>query len=154
MDKKMVKMKGHIIPICDGEIWGNKISEYGREHNRLDYHTLVKSMTCDNYILNNCIKFESQAKDFEWELVNGRDTYNPYEEDEDYDEEYEDYEEPIDFYQYFIIDNWGAENFKRYTDEPVYYCEELDIYLLAVSHVGTSWDYVLTEYEIENYEEE
>ena len=36
----------------------------------------------------------------------------------------------------------------RNTDEIVYYCEELDIYLWSITHFGTSWDYVLTNIKL------
>lgn len=49
-----------------------------------------------------------------------------------------------DIYQYFIIDSSGAEILANWTNEIVYYNEELDMYVWCVTHWGTSWNYVLT----------
>lgn len=55
-----------------------------------------------------------------------------------------------DIYQYFIISSNGAEILKEWTDEIVFYNEELDMYVWGVTHFGTGWDYVLTDIKIEN----
>lgn len=53
-----------------------------------------------------------------------------------------------DIYQYYIISYYGAELLKQYTDEIVYYIEELDMYIWGITHCGTSWDYGLTDIKI------
>ena len=50
-----------------------------------------------------------------------------------------------EIFQYYIIDENGAEILKDYTDEIVMYNAELDMYVWCVTHWGTSWDYVLTD---------
>lgn len=60
--------------------------------------------------------------------------------------EEEHYEE---FFQYYIISASGYEILSDYTHETVFYNEKLDLYVWAVSHYGTSWDYVLTEIPVE-----
>lgn len=102
---------------------GNEISAYGQEHNRLDYATFAKAFDA---VLNNNIfgMFEG------WELVNGSD----------YDEENDEY---VEIFQWFIVSDNGAQMIQDYTNEILYYHEELDIYLWGVTHYGTSWDYVL-----------
>ena len=104
---------------------GNKISVYGREHNRLDYATFAKAF---DTVLNNNIfgMFEG------WELVNGSD----------YDEENDEYTE---VFQWFIVSDSGAQMIQDYTNEILYYHDDLDIYLWGVTHYGTSWDYVLMD---------
>ena len=62
--------------------------------------------------------------------------------------EYIDYEY-IDFYQYYIIDSEGAERFSDFTDETIFYIEEDDIYILAVSHCGTAWSGVPSNWKSE-----
>ena len=69
-----------------------------------------------------------------WELENGGET------DED-DEYYE-------IYQWYIISDAGARFLEEYTDEIVYYNEDLDMYLWGITHFGTSWDYVLTDIKL------
>lgn len=58
-----------------------------------------------------------------------------------------------DVFQWYIISGNGAEILKNWTDEIVMYNEELDIYLWGVTHWGTSWDYVLTDIELNCGEE-
>lgn len=45
-----------------------------------------------------------------------------------------------DIYQYYIISSDSAERFAEYTNEIVIYNEELDLYLLCVTHWGTPWE--------------
>ena len=58
-----------------------------------------------------------------------------------------------DVYQYFIIGSGDAERLKEYTNELVYYCEDLDLYILGVCHFGTPWNGVSANWkdEIEEY---
>ena len=49
-----------------------------------------------------------------------------------------------EIFQYYIISEYGADVLEQYTDEIVYYNEQLDLYLWGIDHFGTSWDYVLT----------
>lgn len=106
-----------------------------------------------------------------YEDTNG-DTYNETERDEKIEEleerreELEELEEPTpeelqeleeinediealqeyhynEIYQWYIVDNYGAELCEA-AGETLYYNETLDIYLWGVDHWGTAWDYVLT----------
>lgn len=61
---------------------------------------------------------------------------------------------PPEIFQYYIIDGAGAEILEDYTNEIVFYNEELDLYVWGVTHFGTSWDYVLTDIEINLNKEE
>ena len=108
---------------------GNEISAYGQEHNRLDYATFAKAFDA---VMNNNIFDMSWNIGNGWELVNGSD----------YDEENDEYAE---IFQWFIVSDNGAQMIQDYTDEILYYHEELDIYLWGVTHYGTSWDYVLMD---------
>lgn len=117
--------------------YGYEVSDYGAQHNRVDYRTLAK---CFDAVLCNDIPklfFSTINNEYtEPELINGCD----------YDEENDYY---YDIFQYFVIDNNGADILQRFTDEIVYYIPVLDIYVWGVTHFGTSWDYVLTDIKIE-----
>ena len=106
---------------------GNEISEYGQKHNRLDYATFAKAFDA---VLNNNIF------NMGWEIGNGWELVNGSEFDEETEEEKE-------IFQWFIVSDNGAQMIQDYTNEILYYHEELDIYLWGVTHYGTSWDYVL-----------
>lgn len=55
---------------------------------------------------------------------------------------------PPEVFQWYIVDENGADIIKEYTDDPLYYNEALDMYLWGVTHYGTSWDYVLTDVKL------
>jgi hypothetical protein len=109
---------------------GNEVSAYGQEHERIDYATLAKSF---QHVLNNEIIGVTGWD--AWNIENG-DLF-----DEDDNER--------EIFQYFIIDDNGADILKDYTNEIVLYNNELGMYLWGVTHYGTSWDYVLTDIEID-----
>lgn len=113
--------------IANNYFCGNEISAYGQEHNRLDYATFAKAFDA---VLNNNIFNMGWNIGSGWELVNGSD----------YDKENDEY---VEIFQWFIVSDNGAQMIQDYTDEILYYHEELDIYLWGVTHWGTSWDYVL-----------
>lgn len=108
---------------------GNEISAYGQEHGFLDYATFAKAFDA---VLNNNIFGMG------WEIGNGWEPVNGSMYDEETDEEQE-------VFQWFIVSDNGAQMIQDYTDEILYYHEELDIYLWGVTHWGTSWDYVLMD---------
>lgn len=116
------------IKMYDGLVWGIKVSDYGLEHGYLDYRALSKIL--GEPILNNQIRMVTRHSDFDsWELVLGNDSYD-------------------DIYQEYIISGGAFDFLERYTNEIVYYNQDLDIYLWCVTHFGTSWDYVLTDIEL------
>lgn len=117
------------IKTYDGKVFGFKVSEYGIANGYLDYRTL--SQIVGDMVLNNAIV--PHIGHYEWELVNGCE--------EDEDGWYE-------VYQYYIISDSGYRFLEEYTDEIVYYHEELDMYVWGITHFGTSWDYVLTDIKL------
>lgn len=123
--KKQLKLAGKYF--C-----GNEISNYGKEHGFLDYDTFSRAF---DHVLNNSIFELGQGIGYGWELVNGLDF--------DYEEE-EIIEEP-EVFQWYIVSDSGAQIIQDYTNEILYYHDELDIYLWGVTHWGTGWDHVLTD---------
>lgn len=119
------------MTVYNDSFYGHKISEYGLQNGYIDYATLAKAFDA---VLNNDIIAKTQEIGY-WECVNGTE----------YDEETGDYQE---IYQYYIISQSGFETLQRFTDEIVFYNEELDMYVWGVTHYGTSWDYVLTDIAI------
>lgn len=108
------------------KVYGVKVSNYGLEHGYLDYLTLSKIV--GDTVLNNSIV--PYIGFYEWEVVNGcEETEDGY----------------YEVYQYYIISDFGARFLTEYTDELVYYHEDLDMYVWGITHFGTSWDYVLTD---------
>lgn len=108
----------------------NNLSEYEKQYKTISfYHLLKKIGIYDNMILcNNIINVEENLYD---NIING----------EFYDEESDEYAE---IYQYFLFtaSDFEIELIKENTNLLVFYSEKLDLYVLGVTHFGTSWDYV------------
>ena len=167
---------------------GNKVSDYGLQHGRVDYATLAKSFDA---VLNNEIIAATGWENWEQEngFIDNSDEINALEEkiatleekrerilSTDYENEYQkendldqvdddvriardmiydlqcEQDEQPEIYQYYIISGNGAEILEDYTDEIVFYNNELDMYVWGVTHWGTSWDYVLTNIKCEKVE--
>ena len=150
--------------------YGNKISEYGLEHKRLDYSTLAKAF--DAVMVNNIPALFYSTVNGEYiepELLNGYidnsdaieelqeqiDELDPDEHaakieelQEQIDELEREQEEFPEIYQYFIISQSGAKIIQEYTNDPLYYLPVIDCYVWGVTHWGTSWDYVLTDVKL------
>lgn len=147
--------------------YGNKISDYGIEHGRLDYRTLAKAFDA---VLNNEIIQKTYDVGY-WEQESGFvDNTEEIEEineqiselmlDNENDEHTEEIEElqakveeleeeqensyNEEIYQYYIVSDHGARILEE-INEIVFYNEELDMYVWGVTHYGTAWDYVLTD---------
>ena len=101
------------------------------KYKKLSYKHLLEILD----IYNNMVLCNNITEFHDLRLVNGVD----------FDEENEEYTE---IYQYFIcsISDWALKKAKE-TDLIIYYCNDLDVYVLGVDHFGTSWDYVLTDVE-------
>lgn len=88
---------------------------------RKDYKSMMEELCCDGLVLNNDIMPALISNGFDFDIYCGTD----------YDEE---------VFQYFIINGRDAERLSEYTNELVYYCEPLDLYILGVTHFGTPWN--------------
>jgi len=127
----MSRQEERSIKLYDGKAYGHKVSKYALENGYLDYLTLSK-IVGDCILNNNVYEYAGYEN---WVLESGQEEN----EDGDY----------LEVYQYYIITDSGASFLDEYTDELVYYHEELDMYLWGITHFGTSWDYVLTDIKLE-----
>ena len=107
------------IEMYGGKIYGVTVSNYGIKKGYLDYRTLANIL--DDCILNNTIRDRTMS---DWEIVAGK------------------FENMV--MSDYIISKYGYEFLKEYTDELVFYNENLDVYIWAVTHWGTRWDHVTT----------
>ena len=95
---------------------------------RTTYKDMI-DFCCDSLVLNNDIINELTKHGFYFDTFCGVD----------YDEELDEYTE---VYQYYIINKQDANRLAEYTNELVIYNYGLDLYLLCVTHWGSSWGYV------------
>lgn len=141
---------------------GAKISDYGIEHGRVDYATLVKNIDivmCNDFLnqtydigfweqISGTVDNSDQIEELEEQIeeLEGRSgVEDQIEELENQIEELREEEERYpDVFQWFITDHAGAEVLEL-NNEIIYYNETLGLYLWGVTHWGTSWDYVLTD---------
>lgn len=162
--------------------YGNEASAYAKEEGYLDYATLSKAFegVMNNNIIeataimgyyweqeNGIIDNSDEVEELKDQIEELEDKM--YELDED-SNEYEAFEKEVEemrtrieelqeeanqgeIFQYFIISDNGAEILKDWTNEIVFYNEELDMYVWGVTHWGTSWDYVLTDIKLNCGEE-
>lgn len=116
-------MSKNEIKLFENKAFGVEVSKYGLEHGYLDYESLARII--GDCILNNTIRSET-AED--WEMLTG--TFDGV------------------VFQDYIISEYGYKFLEEYTDEMVFYNEKLDVYIWAVTHFGTGWDYVLTDIKL------
>ena len=109
------------------------LNEYERKHNKISYRRLIERIG-DIWLFNNAPKLSNY--DFEFEIGS------------DYDEEDDEY---VDIYQYYLINvnPYILEKLKGINckDVIIAWSETLEEHILFVTHFGTSWDYVLTNFE-------
>lgn len=117
----------------------NKKEGYYMDTNTVNFKTLTSFLFTDMVLCNNI------TKDYEYFTAELGD---------DYDEETG---ESVEVYQYFIVDydNWRMEQYQKWLEENekesdiiLYYDNRLEVYVLGVTHFGTSWDCVPTSIEI------
>jgi hypothetical protein len=120
------------------------LNEYEREHNKISYRRLINKFFTDMILCNDITKLF-------YNEIGGKYCEPTLELGADYDEETDEY---FDIYQYFIVDfsSYTYSLFEKYREQLgneliLYYIDELDIYILGVTHFGTGWDYVLTDLE-------
>lgn len=114
----------------------NDLNEYEKEHKKISYARLIKYLFSDMILCNDFYKADENFEDY---IESG--SY--------YDEETEEYK---DIYQYFIVNLYSSCTYdfiKKYCNNEIilFYSEKLDLYILGVDHLGTGWDYVLTDFE-------
>ena len=112
------------LVLYGNKVYGVEVSKHGLEHGYLDYKALAEIL--GDCILNNTVRAATME---DWEIFNGE------------------FREMV--FQDYIISEYGYEFLQEFTDELVFYNEKLDMYIWAVTHFGTSWDYVLTDIKLE-----
>ena len=117
--------------------------DYSAEINELqeqinDYESKIDELDSfldnEEYTLEKWQNIRKEISDYESKIDELQDQIN----------DYENYEYP-EIFQYFIVDDNAAKIIKDYTNDPLFYCESLDVYIYGITHYGTSWDYVLTD---------
>lgn len=123
---------------------------------RKSYAAMIE-FCCNTCLLNNEIVPELEKTGFYFDLYCG--DYVAYydengkeitEEEADENENSETYYKEI--YQYYIISERDAERLADYTNELVIYNEDINLYILCVTHFGTMWSGVMSNWKDPNKE--
>lgn len=114
----------------------NELNDYEKKYKKISYKRLIDYLFSDMILCNN---FDEADEYFTDNIESGLN----------YDEETGEYTE---IYQYFIVDFYNScayDFIKKYCNNEIilFYSEKLNLYILGVDHLGTSWDYVLTDFE-------
>ena len=101
------------------------LTSFEKEYNCISYCKLLKSLNIYDSLLlcNNIVNVEEYLFD---NIVAGE------------------LEDDTEIYQYYLFDcsSYDLERIQEDTDLLVFYSEKLELYVLGVTHFGTSWDYV------------
>lgn len=116
------------------------LNEEEKRTNRISYRRLIERIG-DIWLFNKAPELSNYEFDFEI--------------GSDYNEENDEY---LDIYQYYLIDtnDYILEKLNKIgcKDVIIAWSEKLENYVLFVDHFGTSWDYVMTNFEpTNNYNE-
>lgn len=110
-----------------GMLKNDKMNEYELEHKKASYRTIVEYLVGNLLLCNNICEVDSSVYDNM--------------EFDSYDEKNDCY---IDIYQYYLCDASFKEEAQKY-GLLFSHSDMLDLDVLCVDHLGTSWDYVLTD---------
>ena len=124
-------------------IYIDEVSEMAREKKRLDYASMIAWCT-EGHMVGLSVSPWKMAEDWEKQTERDFDCFadaEQEEQDEDWTSE--------EVFQWFIIGEDAAEFFVHYTNELICYSESLDMYILGVTHFGTAWSGVMTEWKLE-----
>lgn len=155
--------------------YGNKVSSYGIENNRVDYKTFAAAFNHvsandlidkSNFVqIGGFIDNSEEIEELEDKIssLNDKITDDSTQEEDDaviaeissLEDEIEElrYQQEYmpEIQQYYIVEGKALEILKE-NNEIVFYSEGLDLYLWGVTHYGTSWDYVLTAIKLDEKE--
>lgn len=108
----------------------NELNEEEKRTGKISYRRLIDRISDTIFLFNKA----PELANYDFEFVCGSD----------YDEEND---EHIDIYQYYLIDLYvDKETLQELSSDLIIaWSETLQNYVLFVDHLGTSWDYVMTD---------
>lgn len=122
--------------------------EYIEDCIKEDLNDLINGEDCFNYLDSiSDIDYIKELLNNNWSIEDIIEELQDNIYDRAVDEVYQ-----IEVYQYFIVPEYEAINYwSEYTNYPIYYSYESDIYLVGITHWGMSWKYFNTTYEYRSY---
>ena len=128
-DEMELQNMDYLVDTDDVKTW---ISEYTNDDFLMDFFDYddnkhdIDNLTDDDLQL---IK-----DDYCMDIIDDLDLYNYYD----------------DIYQYYIIDDYSSDLFIK-LQYPVFYSNALNVYVVGITHWGTSWNYILTNQTFDDY---
>ena len=142
-----------------GLLKNNKMGEYEKQEGYASYRTLMEFYVGDMVLCNNIVNIDPSVYD---NMNNNGISYYDYETGEEKTEEEYNNDESgkievqyPEIYQYFVC-HLHEYDVERLTQAGVIlsYSDMLECDVICVDHLGTSWDYVLTDVRFfDNYED-
>lgn len=128
----------------------NNLGTYEIDTGKLSYFNLVHNYFTDLILCNDIVEKH------ELELLSQIPSWEDLDEEEksyygDEDEYYFEANNP-ECYQYFIVDfsDYDKDEIISNPNLVLFHCYDLDLYVLGVTHYGTSWDYILTDIKLDD----
>ena len=112
-----------------------ELKEIQNETDNEKQEILINNLIENNYIINELYTIFNY--DFNFSISENSESL------EDYINNH--IHELNEVYQYFIISSFDVDKWKKYTDYPIFYNENLETYLIGITHFGMSWDYFFTK---------
>ena len=119
----------YLVDTDDVKTW---ISEYANDDFLMDFFDYDDNKH-DIYNLTND-DLQLVKDDYCMDIIDDLDLYNYYD----------------DIYQYYIIDDYSSDLFIE-LEYPVFYSNALNVYVVGITHLGTSWNYILTNQTFDDY---
>lgn len=123
--------------------WG-LCGEWEQIHGFIDNSAQIQELKDELEEIKEACEYESNEEEFTMCIIYERRI----KELESLIEELEESDTEPEIYQSFIVSEQGAEIIQRFTDNPVFYNDALNMYVWGITHWGTSWDYVLTDVKL------
>lgn len=119
----------YLVDTDDVKTW---ISEYANDDFLMDFFDYDDNKHDIDNLTDDDLQLVKD--DYLMDIIDDLDLYNYYD----------------DIYQYYIIDDHSSDLFIK-LQYPVFYSNALNVYVVGITHYGTSWSYILTNQTFDDY---
>ena len=119
----------YLVDTDDVKTW---ISEYTNDDFLMDFFDYDDNKHDIDNLTDDDLQLVKD--DYLMDIIDDLDLYNYYD----------------DIYQYYIIDDYSSDLFIK-LQYPVFYSNVLNVFVVGITHWGTSWSYILTNQTFDDY---
>ena len=128
-DEMELQNMDYLVDTDDVKTW---ISEYTNDDFLMDFFDYDDNKHDIDNLTDDDLQLVKD--DYLMDIIDDLDLYNYYD----------------DIYQYYIIDDYSSDLFIK-LQYPVFYSNALNVYVVGITHYGTSWSYILTNQTFDDY---